>query len=627
MRMCKTISFNSWNEYFKAPFGALKINEGADIKVNVNDNDVYSINLIIEKEDENLKFENVRRISLEKENDKVYKCKIEPLLTPGIYYYYFEVEINRDGNYQKKFYGKVEKNGETCEYSYANLKKYQLTVYEESKVPDWFKEGILYHIFIDRFNNGNRSGKPINPKKNSFIYANWEDDPMYIKDANGNIVRWDFYGGNLKGIINKLGYLKKLGVSIIYLSPVFESSSNHKYSTGDYKKIDPMFGDEEIFKELIDKAEAKGISIILDGVFSHTGADSVYFNKFNNYDSKGAYGNEDSPYRNWYNFNDSKEGYECWWGVSDLPNINELEPSYMDYIIKDKDSVLNKWTKMGVKGWRLDVVDELPDEFVTEFKKELRNTENDSVLVGEVWEDASNKISYGKRRKYLLGNQLDSVMGYPFRKGMLSFLNGEIKSYELNDIYMNMKENYPPESFKANLNLLGTHDVKRVKTALNNDKDMVKLAVLAQMTFEGVPYIYYGDEAGLEGGVDPDNRRPYPWKNEDNEMIDFYRNSIQTRNRVKALSTGDTRFIYTMDDDVFAYIRTINDDNEDDCLIIINRSNDYKNIDFDLEYDLLDEIGIKYTPGDYGITLEKEDGKFKVDISPKSFMIFKMRKF
>ena len=627
MRMCKTISFNSWNEYFKAPFGALKINEGADIKVNVNDNDVYSINLIIEKEDENLKFENVRRISLEKENDKVYKCKIEPLLTPGIYYYYFEVEINRDGNYQKKFYGKVEKNGETCEYSYANLKKYQLTVYEESKVPDWFKEGILYHIFIDRFNNGNRSGKPSNPKKNSFIYANWEDDPMYIKDANGNIVRWDFYGGNLKGIINKLGYLKKLGVSIIYLSPVFESSSNHKYSTGDYKKIDPMFGDEEIFKELIDKAEAKGISIILDGVFSHTGADSVYFNKFNNYDSKGAYGNEDSPYRNWYNFNDSKEGYECWWGVSDLPNINELEPSYMDYIIKDKDSVLNKWTKMGVKGWRLDVVDELPDEFVTEFKKELRNTENDSVLVGEVWEDASNKISYGKRRKYLLGNQLDSVMGYPFRKGMLSFLNGEIKSYELNDIYMNMKENYPPESFKANLNLLGTHDVKRVKTALNNDKDMVKLAVLAQMTFEGVPYIYYGDEAGLEGGVDPDNRRPYPWKNEDNEMIDFYRNSIQTRNRVKALSTGDTRFIYTMDDDVFAYIRTINDDNEDDCLIIINRSNDYKNIDFDLEYDLLDEIGIKYTPGDYGITLEKEDGKFKVDISPKSFMIFKMRKF
>ena len=448
---------------------------------------------------------------------------------------------------------------------------------------------------------------------------------MYIKDKEGNITRWDFYGGNLKGIINKLGYLKKLGVSIIYLSPVFESSSNHKYNTGNYKNIDPMFGDEEIFKELIDKANAKGISIILDGVFSHTGADSIYFNKFNNYDSKGAYDNEDSPYRNWYTFDDSKVGYKCWWGVNDLPDINELEPTYMDYIINDENSVFNKWTKMGVKGWRLDVVDELPDKFVTEFKRELKSTENDTVLVGEVWEDASNKVSYSQRRKYLLGKQLDSVMGYPFRKEILSFLNGEIASYQINDAYMSIKENYPPESFKSNLNLIGTHDVKRIKTELNEDKDMVKLAVLAQMTFEGVPYIYYGDEAGLSGGVDPDNRRTYPWKNEDNDMIDFYRNSIQTRHRIKSLLKGETKFIYTMDDDVFAYERLIDDENEDDCLIIINRSNDYKHIDFDLDYDLLDEIGIKYTPGDYGITLEKEDGKFKVDIDPKSFMIFKMK--
>ncbi|MFQ7523618.1 MAG: glycoside hydrolase family 13 protein [Terrisporobacter sp.] len=623
--MCKTISFNSWNNYFKAPFGALKVNEGADIKVIINDESVYSINLIIEKEDENLNCYEVKRINLEKEDDKVYKCKIEPLLDSGIYYYYFEVEVNRYGQNQKLFYGKVKQNGEACEYSFENLNKYQLTVYEENKVPDWFKEGVLYHIFIDRFNNGNRTGKPSNPKKNSFIYGNWDDDPMYIKDKEGNITRWDFYGGNLKGIINKLGYLKKLGVSIIYLSPVFESSSNHKYNTGNYKNIDPMFGDEEIFKELIDKANAKGISIILDGVFSHTGADSIYFNKFNNYDSKGAYDNEDSPYRNWYTFDDSKVGYKCWWGVNDLPDINELEPTYMDYIINDENSVLNKWTKMGVKGWRLDVVDELPDKFVTEFKRELKSTENDTVLVGEVWEDASNKVSYSQRRKYLLGKQLDSVMGYPFRKEILSFLNGEIASYQINDAYMSIKENYPPESFKSNLNLIGTHDVKRIKTELNEDKDMVKLAVLAQMTFEGVPYIYYGDEAGLSGGVDPDNRRTYPWKNEDNDMIDFYRNSIQTRHRIKSLLKGETKFIYTMDDDVFAYERLIDDENEDDCLIIINRSNDYKHIDFDLDYDLLDEIGIKYTPGDYGITLEKEDGKFKVDIDPKSFMIFKMK--
>ena len=623
--MSKLISFNSWNQYFKAPFGALKINQGADIRVNANKK-VEGIYLVITKENENLDTEEVRRIPLIKKEDNVYECKIEPLLIPAIYYYYFEVEVIKDGYNKKLFYGKVKQNGEICEYNFDNLNKYQLTVYEESKAPTWFKEGVLYHIFVDRFNNGNRNGKPSNPKKNSFIYANWEDDPMYIKDENGDILRWDFYGGNLKGIINKLGYLKKLGISIIYLSPIFEASSNHKYNTGDYKKIDPMFGDEEIFEELIEKANAKGISIILDGVFNHTGADSIYFNKFNNYDSKGAYNNEDSPYKDWYTFEESNIGYKSWWGIKDLPNVNELDPTYMNYIIKDEDSVLNKWTKKGVKGWRLDVVDELPDEFVTEFKRELKNSENDSVLIGEVWEDASNKVSYGQRRNYLLGKQLDSAMGYPFRKGIISFLKGEIASYELNDMYMEIKENYTPDAFKANLNLLGTHDVKRIKTELDNDEDMMKLAVLSQMTFEGVPYIYYGDETGLEGQKDPDNRRTYPWKNEDNEMIDFYRNSIQTRYRIKSLLKGETNFIYTQDDDVFAYERLITD-KEDSCLIVINRSNDYKHINFDLNYDVLDEIGLKYTPGDYGITLEKEDEKFIVDIKPKSFIMFKMKKF
>ena len=624
MKMCKLISFNSWNEYFKAPFGALKINQGADIRVKAN-KEVNNIYLVITKEDENLNSNEVRRINLSKREDNVYECSIEPLLTPAVYYYYFEVEVTEYGNNRKIFYGKVKQNGETCEYNFDNLNKYQLTVYEENETPTWFKEGVLYHIFVDRFNNGNRNSKISYPKKNSFIYGNWEDDPMYIKDENGDILRWDFYGGNLKGIISKLGYLKKLGVSIIYLSPIFEAASNHKYDTGDYKKIDPMFGDEEIFDELIEKASAKGISIILDGVFSHTGADSIYFNKFNNYDSKGAYGNEDSPYRSWYNFDESKVGYESWWGIKDLPNVNELDPTYMNYIIEDEDSVLNKWVKKGVKGWRLDVVDELPNKFITEFKKELRSSDNDSVLIGEVWEDASNKVSYGQRRNYLLGNQLDSAMGYPFRKGILSFLKGDIPSYELADMYMELKENYPPEVFKSNLNLIGTHDVKRIKTELDNDKDMVKLAVLTQMTFEGVPYIYYGDEAGLEGEKDPDNRRTYPWKNEDEDMIDFYRNSIQIRNRIKSLLKGETNFIYTQDNDVFAYERLMKDE-EDSCLIVINRSNDYKSINFNLNYDLLDEIGLKYTPGDYGVILEKENEQFIVDIQPKSFMIFKMKK-
>ena len=623
--MTKVISFNSWNEFFKAPFGALKVNQGAEIKVRVNDESVCSIYLILLKENKDLSLNEVRRIELKKYEEKMYSCKIEPIQEKGIYFYYFEVNVNKYGNESKLFYGKCHQNGEVCQYTYENLNKYQLTVYEDFKTPTWLKEGVLYQIFVERFNNGNRNGKVSNPKRNSFIYANWDDDPMYIKDANGDIIRWDFYGGNLKGIINKLGYLKRLGVSIIYLSPIFESSSNHKYNIGNYKEIDSMYGDEEIFKELIKKASDKGISIILDGVFSHTGADSIYFNKFNNYDSNGAFNNEDSPYRNWYTFDNSEIGYKSWWGVKDLPDVNELEPSYMDYIIRDEDSVLNKWTKMGVKGWRLDVADELPSPFITEFKKQLNKIDEDSVLVGEVWEDASNKISYGERREYLLGDQLDTAMGYPFRKGVLSFLKGEIKSYELNDLFVTIKENYPPESFKSNLNLLGTHDVARLKTELNSDKDLVKLAVVTQMTFEGVPYIYYGDEAGMEGNTDPDNRRTYPWKNEDEEMVDFYRNSIQTRNRVKSLLSGDTRFIYTMNDDVFAYERYLNDGENESCLIVINRCDEVKTISVDLDCDILDEFGVKYSPGDYGQTLEKEGGKFHIDIMPKSYMIFKMK--
>ena len=509
------------------------------------------------------------------------------------------------------------------EYNYDDLNKYQLTVYEDYKVPSWFKEGVLYHVFVDRFNNGNRSGKVDNPKKNSFLYGNWEDDPMYIKDQNGEILRWDFHGGNIKGIINKLGYLKKLGVTVIYLSPIFEAASNHKYDTGNYKNIDPMFGDEKIFKELIDKAAEKGMAVVLDGVFSHIGADSIYFNKFNNYDSVGAYQSEDSPYRTWFNFKEGPEEYQSWWGIKALPNTNELEPSFMDYIIYDKDSVINKWMNMGVKGWRLDVADELPTKFIQELKKEVKKNNEESIVIGEVWEDASNKISYGERRTYLLGDQLDSVLGYPFRDNLVDFLNGEKTSWQLNDFFMTIKENYPSEAFKSNLNLLSSHDIVRIKTALKSDKDLLKLAILTQMSFEGVPYIYYGDEAGLEGGKDPENRKTYPWKNEDMEIMDFYRHCSHFRNRNKVFALGDTYFIYTENDDVFGYIRYNEDDSE---LILINRSESKQNVKINLEADCIEEVTVTYSVINNGEKIIGIDNKFNIDIDSKSYRIFKLWK-
>lgn len=624
--MANVMKYNSWDTKFKSPFGALKTSQSATINIETSkDFDINSIKLIIEKEDVNLNPVLVRELDLkqiaEHDNVRQYSVEVAPLEEAAVYYYFFVVELNLYGENKTLFYGKQSSNGMLCEYNYENINKYQLTVYEDYKVPSWFKEGILYHIFVDRFNNGNRNGKVDNPKKNSFLYGNWDDDPMYIKDRNGEIARWDFQGGNLKGIINKLGYLKKLGVSIIYLSPIFEAASNHKYDTGNYKKIDPMFGDEEIFKELIDKAAQKGISIVLDGVFSHVGADSLYFNKFNNYDSVGAYQSEDSPYRSWFNFKKGSEEYQCWWGVKSLPNTNELEPSFMDYIIYDKDSVINKWMNMGVKGWRLDVADELPTKFIEELKKETIKNNNDSILIGEVWEDASNKISYGERRSYLLGNQLDSVLGYPFRDNLIDFLNGKISSWQLNDLFMTIKENYPSEAFKSNLNLLSSHDIVRVKTALNSDKELLKLAILAQMSFEGVPYIYYGDEAGLEGGKDPENRKTYPWKNEDMEIMDFYRHCSQFRNRNKVFTLGDTYFIYSGNDEVFAYIRYNKDDSE---LILLNRSKDKQTLNLDIKANYIEEVTITYSVVNNGEKIEPIDNRFNIDVDSKSYRIFKI---
>ncbi|CEH32974.1 glycoside hydrolase family 13 protein [Romboutsia lituseburensis] len=614
--MGNVINYNSWED--KAPFGALSLNQDMRISVRVSDDyEISNISWVIMKENVE-----IVKTSLIRENKKYYQGEFNGFNEVGVYFYYFEVDVELDGVVQTKYYGKNMENGESCEYLYEDLNKYQITVYKDYEVPKWYKEGILYHIFVDRFNNGNRTKKVSNPKKNSFIYANWDDDPMYIKDNEGNIVRWDFYGGNLKGIIDKLGYLKKLGVSIIYLSPIFEASSNHKYDTGDYKKIDAMFGDEEIFRELLDKASKKGIHIILDGVFSHTGSDSIYFNKYNRYSDLGAYQSEESKYNSWYKFNNYPEDYDCWWGVKSLPNVNELDPTYIDYIIKNDDSVLKKWTTMGVKGWRLDVADELPEQFIKEFKKELKDLSDDNILIGEVWEDASNKISYNQRREYLLGEQLDSVMGYPFRTNIVSFLKNDIKSIDLLNRFMQIKENYPSEAFKSNLNLIGSHDVKRIKTELDEDKELVKLAVGIQMTFEGIPYIYYGDEAGICGNTDPDNRRTYPWKKEDEDMIEYYRNLTTIRKKYKALIYGETSFIDTKNADVFAFIRKTE---EEKLLIVVNRSENENDIKLHLDDNTIEEIDIESNLKKYIEDIFKDDKNFEINIKAKTLKVFNLK--
>ena len=278
---------------------------------------------------------------------------------------------------------------------------YQITVYDKDvKTPDWFKNAIVYQIFPDRFRRGKDTTAVLTGKKGAVIHSDWDDIPAYWKNPDtGEIAFYDFYGGNLAGIREKFSYLKELGVTAIYLNPIFESCTNHRYSTADYHRVDPFLGTNEEFAAFCRAAKEEGMAVILDGVFSHTGADSIYFNRFGHYDSVGAYQSKESPYYSWYRFKEYPNDYESWWGVMDLPNVEETEPSYMDFVIHNDDSVLRYWMRQGISGWRLDVVDELPAAFLRDFYKTLKEENPDAVLIGEVWEDASNKISYGEQRE------------------------------------------------------------------------------------------------------------------------------------------------------------------------------------------------------------------------------------
>ncbi|MBM7836721.1 glycoside hydrolase family 13 protein [Clostridium sardiniense] len=598
-----SIFHNSHNLSYRKPFGAVDIGKYVSISIDVDiDAEVY-LNLI--------KFDlsKYRKLMI-KEDDKSNRFNIEINTDNlcGVNNYYFEIIYNNEIIY----YGNNEDElGGIGKQYVGNPKTYQLTVYKERKVPSWYKEGIIYQIFVDRFCNGNDDGKINNPKRNSFIYGNWDDYPMYIKDEHGNVVRWDFYGGNLRGIIKKLSYIKSLGASIIYMNPIFEAISCHKYDTGDYEKIDEMFGTEEDFKALCYEAKKLDMKIILDGVFSHTGSDSKYFNKYGNYDTLGAYQSKESRYYNWYRFNEYPDKYECWWGFNNQPNIDELNEDYINYIVKDNKSIISKWMNLGAYGWRLDVADELPDEFIKIIKDKMLNVNNDSVLIGEVWEDASNKVSYSKRREYFFGDELDSVTNYPLRDVIIKCLTGSISTKYFAKRIMSLYENYPIENFYSNINLLGNHDTERIFTMLEEDKELLKLAIAIQMTIPGVPLIYYGDEVGLTGGKDPYNRKTYPWKSPNTEILDIYKRLIGIRNNEEVLKKGDFKFIDNTEGLIIykrMYMR-------DMITIIINPYNkkiDYKLIGIEkLAYDLIDNKKYENNNNKH-INIELNKREFKI---------------
>ena len=557
-----TIEYNSFKEDYKKPFGAVQTGTEIDFRIHVEGANGVQVTFVIAKEGHGEQY-----IRMVNEGNGFHRTSFRSE-EPGLCFYFFIVNYHDYNTYRTVYVGSPGHGigGEqVLKENRWDITSYQITMHNYVKAaPAWYKDAVFYQIFVDRFHNGNEDSRVNQPKRNSFLYATWEDSPMYIKDNSGSIVRWDFFGGNLLGVIKKLDYLQKMGIGGIYLNPIFKSRSNHKYDTGDFLVIDEMFGDEEIFMKLIEEADKRGIRIVLDGVFNHVGADSRYFNAFGNYPELGAAESKDSKYYSWFNFFNYPNEYESWWGVKDLPNVNENNPSYRDFIV-GRDGVIEKWTKLGIGGWRLDVADEMPDDFIRDIRTTMDNTAEDNVLIGEVWEDASNKIAYGKRRRYLLGDEIHATMNYPFKDSVIGFINGSIRAREVYTRFMSLKENYPQEAFYSALNNLGTHDTRRIYTELD-DLDKLSIAIQMLFTFPGVPCVYYGDEAGMKGEADPYNRGPYPWGREKKEIMAKYTDMIALRKSSSAFSDGEFHPFYQ--ENIFGYLRM----NENEAfLIMINR--------------------------------------------------------
>lgn len=535
--------------------------------------------------------------------------------TAGIYYYRFEMR-NRDGVW---YYGRGENGESVCG---ENLPEWQLTVYKSSyKTPDFAKGNIIYHIFVDRFNRADG----VKTKRKYRLHESFSESPEVVS-ADGKYYADDFFGGNFNGIREKLDYLEELGVGIIYLSPIFKAFSNHRYDTGDYLKVDELLGTEDDFKRLLDAAHEKGMKIILDGVFNHSGADSLYFNKFGTYDSLGAYQSKSSPYYDWYYFKKFPDEYACWWGCDNVPDLNKSNKDYRALVF-GKNGVVEKWQKLGVDGWRLDVVDELPIDFVNLLIKKIKSVNKDALVIGEVWEDASTKVSYGELRPYLLGDQLDGTMNYPFMNAIIAYVrDGDEKFFK--DTVQSILENYPKETVYCLMNSLGTHDTVRIINALSDvrahgwskthklgyklpdseyekAKKKLYLASVLQFTLPGIPSIFYGDEAGLQGFDDPINRRPYPWGSEDKEILAHYKKLGRIRRENRAVFSGG--FNMRDENGLVAYERAGGDD---EILIAVNAGADDKTLFISKEYTSL------YNNKEY---------KDVVDVPGGSFVILKKK--
>ncbi len=498
----------------------------------------------------------------------VYACSVDTAelckdADFGLFYYEFVLSCGQQTLYTDTY------NNFDFELSEKAASRFRLVVYEKAfATPERFGKGVMYQIFPDRFFRGTcEQAKAIKVREDAILNPDWEHGvPQFSAYPGAPLKNNMFFGGNLWGVAEKLDHLKSLGVTYLYLCPIFKAYSNHKYDAADYSQVDPMFGGDEALDNLIAKAREKEIGIILDGVFNHTGDDSIYFNRYGNYGESGAYQDPKSPYKDWFFFRNYPDEYECWWGIDIMPKLNHGNLSCRRYFT-GQGGIIQKYIEKGIAGWRLDVADELSNEFLDELRVSAKTVSNgEAVIIGEVWENAADKIAYGQRRRYFSGRQLDSVMNYPLKNAILSFClwgDGDTLYNTLTEIY----SSYPESVSHKLMNLLGTHDTERILTVLGREEieeeptneeksrlrltdaqkeqgfELLKIAAAIQFTAYGIPSVYYGDEIGLEGYGDPFCRMPYPWHEMGHgfrmRVLDYYRTLGRIRNEEKAFDSGD----------------------------------------------------------------------------------------
>ena len=537
---------------------------------------------------------------------------------------YFEGEVFLDTRAIYRYYFSYYKDGKLCFHKKKDIVKHNPIRDEMFKmsvnydVPDWAKGKIMYHIFVDRFNRG--SSEKMVPMDRRNIHEDWNESMQIGPDKDG-IWNNDFYGGDLKGIIDKLDYIESLGVSILYLSPIVWSQSNHRYDTSDYEKVDPYAGVNEDLKLLCDEAHKRGMKVVLDAVFNHTGSDSKYFNKFGNFDEVGAYQSNDSKYSSFFrkHYHNGKEYFDYWWGFDNLPECNGNSFEWREYILGE-GGVIDLWFSLGIDGLRLDVADELTDDFIEGIRTAVKRNKSDGFILGEVWK---NPMRMG--RGYIeSGRGMDSVMNYPLVDALLRYFKyGDVHklSYIIND----MLNEYPEETIYALMNFTSTHDISRAlnmlgcesefspykewywdpvdnshehckdykmsKEDLIRAKEIYKAYISALAFLPGNLSIFYGDEAGIEGLGNLANRKTFPWGEEDSDLVEFFTSIGKVRVNNKFLEQADLN-VFKINRDYFMFERI---NGEDKMLFAVNRT------DNDVDFKVPDE----YSDGEDVYVLKK----------------------